>query len=71
MSELPETNIYLWNGQSLCFFGPLLGVREGVCVCRDASPVEWLEADLGAEEVADSLQRAAGVRGQRGVCQQV
>lgn len=35
-----------------------------MCVCGDARSVEWLEADLGAEEVADSLQRAAGVRRQ-------
>lgn len=68
---LRKTSIYLWNGQSLSFFGPVLGVRAGVCVCRAARPVERLEADLGAEEVADGLQRAAGVRGQRGVCQQV
>lgn len=40
-------------------------------VCRDARPVEWLEVNLSAEEVADSIQRAAGVRGQRWVCQQV
>lgn len=40
-------------------------------VCRDAGPVERLEVNLGAEEVADSLQRAAGVRRQRGVSQQV
>lgn len=33
-------------------------------VCRDAGSVKWLQVDLGAEEVADSLQRAAGVRGQ-------
>lgn len=33
-------------------------------VCRGARSVEWLEVDLGAEEIADSLQRAAGVRGQ-------
>lgn len=68
---LGETSIYLWDGQSLCLFGPLLRVRACVCVCRDARPVERLEADLGAEEVADGLQRAAGVRGQRGVRQQV
>lgn len=42
-----------------------------MCVRGDARPVEWLEADLGAEEVADGLQGAAGVRGQRRVCQQV
>lgn len=42
-----------------------------MCVCREARPVEGLEADLGAEEVADGLQGAAGVRGQRGVSQQV
>lgn len=68
---LRKSSIYLWNGQSLCFFGPVLGVRAGVCVRRDTRPVERLEADLGAEEVADGLQRAAGVRGQRGVRQQV
>lgn len=66
---LRKTN--LWDGQSLCFVRPVLGVRAGVCVCGDARPVERLEADLGAEEVADGLQRAAGVRGQRGVSQQV
>lgn len=64
-------SIYLWNGQPLCSFGPLLRVRAGVRVCRNAEPVEGLQADLGAEEVADGLQRAAGVGGQRGVCQQV
>lgn len=42
-----------------------------MCVSRDAGPVERLEADLGAEEVPDGLQRSAGVSGQRGVCQQV
>lgn len=59
-----EKNAYLWNGQPLCFFGRILRVRAGVCVCWDAMPVEWLEANLGAQEAADGLQRAAGVRGQ-------
>lgn len=35
-----------------------------MCVCRHARPVQWLEAELGAKEVADGLQRAAGVWGQ-------
>lgn len=39
--------------------------------CGDAGPMERLDVDLGAEEVADSFQRAAGVRRQGGVGQQV
>lgn len=66
-----ETSINLWNGQSLCFFRSIFRVRARVRVCGDARSVKRLEVDLGAEEVTDSLQRAAGVGGQRGVCQQV
>lgn len=67
----PKTCVYLWDGQSFCLFWPLLRVGAGVRVCGEAGPVEWLEVDLGAEEVADGLQGAAGVGGQRGVSQQV
>lgn len=66
-----EKNSHLWDGQSLHLLRPVLRIRAGVCGCWDVRPVERLEADLGAEEAADGLQRAAGVRGQCGVCQQV
>lgn len=37
----------------------------------ETGPVQRLQADLGAEQVSDGLQGAAGVSGQRGVRQQV
>lgn len=42
-----------------------------MCVREDAGAMQRLQVDLGAEEIADSLQRAAGVGGQGGVRQQV
>lgn len=62
---------YLWNGQPLRLLRCLLGVGAGVCVSRDARPMQRLQADLRAEEVPDGLQGGAGVGGQRRVGQQV
>lgn len=42
-----------------------------MCVRGEAVSVQRLQVDLGAEEVADRLQGAAGVGGQGGVRQQV
>lgn len=63
--------LYLWNGQSLHLLRPLLRVGAGLRVGRNARSVQGLQADLGAEEIADSFQGAAGVGRQRGVGQQV
>lgn len=65
------TSINLWNGQPLGFVMPVLWVGADVCVRGEAVSVHRLQVDLGAEEVADSLQGAAGVGGQGGVRQQV
>lgn len=64
-------SVHLGNGQPLHSFGPLLGVGAGARVCGETGPVQRLQADLGAEQVSDGLQGAAGVRRQRGVSQQV
>lgn len=62
---------HLWNGEPLRSFRSLLGVGAGVRVGGETGPVQRLQADLGAQQVSDSLQGAAGIWGQRGVGQQV
>lgn len=63
-SELSEARTYLWKGQPLRSFRPLLRVGAGVRFRGKTRPVQRLQADLGAEQVSDGLQGAAGIRGQ-------
>ncbi len=68
---------YLRDGQPLSFLRHLLRVRAGVSFAEgqqgaQARPVvQRLEGELGAEQVADGTQGAAGVRREGGVSQQI